>query len=380
MIPYEESLRWARSTMRDQHRGASAVQVDDLARAHVDGVAAARGGKVEPDFFRKEFSKVRESRIREKMQELYEKKIRTFTLAQDKAVEQLRRTDKGKKMREHELVAAAQKSLNAHLFAVPSQAELRTQALDHLASTAPWLFLGAETEAARPRAPRQRTAARMADEDTTEPDDPQFAKLIAWGREVLGKPDAPFGDVIEELIARKEQIGAALGVDTAPEDGPPVDPTPENSVQNYGTYERGMRAAPPNAPKHLATAYKESLLRVDGTPDGVWTWLRADGAEYPAAARDALNASEIARPIYSGSNTDAAVGWAHVAELRDGTLHVHAELLPEIEREVSRGRLAYLLPMGEAAWQLTNERPPTRQAGARTAARAARSAWHRGAL
>lgn len=50
------------------------------------------------------------------------------------------------------------------------------------------------------------------------PEDAQAAaeSMLVWGRDVLGKPDATMAEVLAELEARKEEVGAALDVDTPP--------------------------------------------------------------------------------------------------------------------------------------------------------------------
>lgn len=71
----------------------------------------------------------------------------------------------------------------------------------------------------------ERSTLRMQiDGMTPEESDANHAGFIEWGRKVLGKSDAPAGDVLAELQAVTAQVGAALGTDTPPDEESPATP------------------------------------------------------------------------------------------------------------------------------------------------------------
>lgn len=79
---------------------------------------------------------------------------------------------------------------------------------------------GPPPPAAGGSASQRSRAARAKGEEPEEPvegagEDDAKAAITAWGREVLGKPEATYEEVMAELDARKAEIGAALGTDTA---------------------------------------------------------------------------------------------------------------------------------------------------------------------
>lgn len=127
----------------------------------------------------------------------------------------------------------------------------------------------------------------------------------------------------------------------------------------------------------VAALVKRANLRSNGEPDGVWRWLDASAEEdepigdsritaaslWDMAA--GLNTRKSAIPIngggaptpehaasephgdaYYGDGAHPANGWAHLGAIvveSDGRTHLYlySELLPEVAREVDRGRLAY---------------------------------------
>lgn len=125
----------------------------------------------------------------------------------------------------------------------------------------------------------------------------------------------------------------------------------------------------------LGLARKAVVLRTDGEPDGEWRWLDAAAVEDEPVgdvriaeralwdlAGD-LNSTPKAAPVNGGPNPDGmgrsrphgdatnggdelANGWAHVAlpvidEAGRTRLFLFCELIPEVAREVDRGRLAF---------------------------------------
>lgn len=121
---------------------------------------------------------------------------------------------------------------------------------------------------------------------------------------------------------------------------------------------------------------KRAVLRTDGAPDGEWRWLDAsavedapiDGVRITARAlwemAASLNRRATPVPVNgggapSGEHAESAPhgdareggdhpanGWAHVAaivvdESEREHLYLYAELLPQVAREVDRGRLAF---------------------------------------
>jgi hypothetical protein len=126
----------------------------------------------------------------------------------------------------------------------------------------------------------------------------------------------------------------------------------------------------------VAALEKRANLRTNGKADGEWRWLDASAAEDDAIGKSriddaslwemaaGLNARKSAIPVNGGGapegyvasephgdakNKDGAHpanGWAHLGLIVVETdarthLYLYAELLPEVAKEVDRGRLAY---------------------------------------
>lgn len=68
-------------------------------------------------------------------------------------------------------------------------------------------------------AAQRKTAARAVEGVEDDQVEPMLARFVDLGRTVLGKPDTDPAGVLEELESRAEEIGAALGTDTPPDDG-----------------------------------------------------------------------------------------------------------------------------------------------------------------
>jgi hypothetical protein len=66
-------------------------------------------------------------------------------------------------------------------------------------------------------------------EELSPEDDAKIGQLLAWAREVLGKPEATVADVLAELDARKEEVGKVLGTDTPPS-APAAEAEPEKKA------------------------------------------------------------------------------------------------------------------------------------------------------
>lgn len=79
--------------------------------------------------------------------------------------------------------------------------------------------------AAPPPAPAPADAAASASDRAVrqEPDEQQqqYDAFLAWGREVTGKPEASFAEVLAELDARKEEAGKIFGQDVPPKKDEP---------------------------------------------------------------------------------------------------------------------------------------------------------------
>lgn len=139
------------------------------------------------------------------------------------------------------------------------------------------------------------------------------------------------------------------------------------AADSYATRDAALEAAR----SVLSASVKPAYLRDEVTRAavGAWRWLDAtavedvDGGDAPRIDEGAiesmaarLNASSMARPIDGGPGSvvhgtahdtgTPANGWAHLGVPvvhPDGRLHlyVYGELLPEIARELDRGRLAH---------------------------------------
>lgn len=94
-------------------------------------------------------------------------------------------------------------------------------------------------------------------------------------------------------------------------------------------------------------------------PDGVRRWIPAAvpmreddspvGEQFIADLAACINAEGVSIPIDGGADgsvthvtaADDATGWAHRAVVIDGGLYLEAEVLPEVDARIERGRLVY---------------------------------------
>lgn len=125
----------------------------------------------------------------------------------------------------------------------------------------------------------QRAGVREV--EGVEPDkvEATLTAMLAFGRKVLGKPDASADDVLAELESRAEEIGKAIGTDTPPaeepseaaaeEGGRPVDVKPED--------EKPKDEPKPEPEKDKGEAEKErAALRAKVDRLEMREWLRKE--------------------------------------------------------------------------------------------------------
>jgi len=147
-----------------------------------------------------------------------------------------------------------------------------------------------------------------------------LSSLIAWGQDVLGKPEAPASEVLDELVARKEEIAAALGADTPPPEGEgesveaAAEEKPEAEEQEEPEEKRTARE------RATAVSAERDALRAKVTRYETTEWIDGELAKRKIALKPEARSALIEDAIRHGRDVALKIINAHNAPPRSHPL------------------------------------------------------------
>jgi hypothetical protein len=210
-------------------------------------------------------------------------------------------------------------------------------------------------------------AQRAAREDDASMTPEQAADMLAWARDVLGKPDAMPADALAELGRRKDEVAALLGEDAAPDTAEMGSGYSDDEDEEKAS--KGARSRNPlrSARRQLASA-QERIARFEARE-----WLRGEIEKrrlgVPPAKRQryedmSLKAGrEVVLEILEGLATPPSGNpMPKVQDPAPPSLDVAARsLLPEIAKqhpnEPHHFHVARSIKAARSRWPELNEKP-----------------------